>query len=182
MNRKRARLGVLMMAAVLVAAPYGPAAAAPSGSFNDPSGDANPNDPRADIVSTSVSWTGTTLTFSVVTAAPEAPTNPNWTSGDTYAAWDIFTNANEWLIVSFNVPDDGGPVAEVREPDGNTVCGGAASFRDNAYVAEIDASCLKDPASFDMQAFMSYHSVSANTNSLDTAPEGEGRCCAVTRP
>lgn len=178
----RTRLGVLVVAAVLLAVPYGPASAAPSGSFNDKSGDSDPGDPRADIVSTSVAWAGSSISFRVVTAAPEAPNNPNWSTGDTYAAWDVFTDKNGWFIVSFNVPDDGGPVAEVREPDGTTICGGSASFSDSAYVAEVDASCLDDPGSLDVQAFMAYNSVSAGTNSLDTAPDGDGRCCQVTKP
>jgi hypothetical protein len=154
---------ILGGAAVVAVAAMGLSAPAEAStvSLTDPVHDNGDDyDPRGDIVSSSVSYDGTTITGTVVTAAFDNPaTSPNWIDEITGITmiFDVWPT-RDIDGVSLAMFNDGSKVVVETVNDTDPACTASASWNAAArsYGISFPASCVGNPVSAEMSAYMVY--------------------------
>ncbi len=167
------------------------AQAASSQVAGDPTGDANirvnpddgstsgiPNEPRADVVSTSATYQAGAIVLSVRTAQPVNPTtDPQWDAENSIVTWFIDTTGDRKFDYTAEWGVDGGSLyADVYQGTAETpTCTGTPSLgQDGSYVVSIPSSCLKNPGGFFWGGLMQYTPKGGAPAPTDRFPDGDG--------
>jgi hypothetical protein len=155
---------------------------------SDPTGDANtrvgeggtttvPNEPKADVVSASVTYQAGAIVLSLRTAQPVNPAgDQSW--GDSGVTWSIDTTGDKnWdYQVDFGV-DSGSLYSDVfKRPNVETAsCTGQPSLgQDGSYVISVNPNCFGNPASFNWGGLMESIPPGSADAVVDRFPNGEG--------
>ena len=160
-----------------------------SQTISDPAGDANTivdaqghttltaNQPRADVVSASASYTPGSIVLSVKTAQANDPrSDSQWTTSDSALSWFLDTTNDKkydyhvlWGVDGTNLYADVMAAAD----DGTAICSGTPSMAaDGSYVVTLDPKCLGNPTAFNWGGRMEYGATGSQI--MDRFPDGDG--------
>ncbi|HEV3363831.1 MAG TPA: hypothetical protein VG795_06765 [Acidimicrobiia bacterium] len=169
------------------------AIAASSQSVADPAGDATtklsaggqssvPNEPRADVVSSSAAYEEGRIVLSIRTAQPLNPTgDPQW--GDSRVVWYADTTGDKKFDFMVDYGVDGGSLfADVfnsEADDAPALCTGAGqgatpSFQNGNYVVTINPNCFKNPSAFNWGGRTEFIPAGSEDAIVDRFPDGNG--------
>ena len=169
------------------------AIAASSQSVADPAGDATtklsgggqssvPNEPRADVISTSAAYEAGAIVLSIRTAQPLNPTgDPQW--GDSRVVWYADTNNDKKFDFMIDYGVDGGSLfADVFNSEADSapaLCTGAGqgatpSVQNGNYVVTINPNCFKNPAAFNWGGRTEFIPAGSEDAVVDRFPDGNG--------
>jgi hypothetical protein len=192
------RLGVSLVAAVMVSGALLLASPAGATSSSDPiSGCSSSVSGGACISAISADYTSTTISLGItVGTATDPTTDPNWdpaNTGDnaTGIVWDIYIDGSStpsWLAIAADMDNPSGPPTFTGgvfdDSTGNPACFGAPqvttsfSTTANTFGLSFPASCLSDPSSISIDAIYLYGTPTSQY--LDVEPADGSACCTVT--
>ena len=168
------------------------ALAASSQTLADPAGDATvrvseggqttvPNEPRADVVSTSATYQAGAIVLSVRTAQPVNPSDPQF--GDSGVVWYVDTTGDRKFDYKIDWGVDAGSLyADVYNSDAANapaLCTGSGqgatpSTQNSSYVVTVNPNCFKNPASFNWGGRMEFIQAGGTEAIVDRFPDGDG--------
>ena len=158
-----------------------------SQTISDPAGDANTlvdaqghttpaaEEPRADIVSASASYTPGAIVLSAKTAQANDPRNdPQWTTSDSALSFFLDTTNDKkydyhvlWGVDGANLYAD----VMAASDDATAICSGSPALgADGSYVVTLDPKCLGNPTAFNWGGRMEYGATGSQI--MDRFPDG----------
>jgi ribosomal protein L24E len=172
-------LGVLMHADAYVNSQVVSDPAGDASTIVDAQGHTTPtaNEPRADVVSASASYTPGSIVLSVRTAQTNDPrTDSQWTTSDSALSWFLDTTNDKkfdyhvlWGVDGANLYADVMAAADDNTP----VCTGTPSLgADGSYVVTLNPQCFGNPAAFNWGGRMEYGATGSQI--MDRFPDGDG--------